>query len=76
MNQPDTHKTADKMRKISAIVLIADFLFGAVIILFGPKLFAIPQMQCFLIGAALGVGGLITFYVLRAEAEKLDKYRD
>lgn len=73
---PDPQATAQTLKKISAFVLIADFLIGAVVVAFGVKLFSIPQAQCFLIGAMLAVGGLVTYFVLRAQAEKMEKYRD
>ena len=64
------------LKKISVMILIIDFAIGAGIVIFGSRFFQIPQAQCFLIGAALAIGGFVTYAFLRMQAEKLEKYRD
>jgi len=68
MNQ--SVKNPAKLKRIGAIVLVADFLIAAFFFIFGPSVFGLSPMLSLGIAILVIGSGLVSFFYFRAVASR------
>lgn len=63
-------RNPDRLRQVGTIILIIDFIIGALLVLFGPAIFGLDHSISWLVGLVIIGGGVVTFFYMRSVAAR------